>query len=76
MTPRWLLDRLPESRVYGIEPDPDRAAFASRVVGKRGMIVRGRAPDLPETPAPADMATMLDMVHFLDEEGFRLTLER
>ncbi|MEW6666894.1 MAG: methyltransferase domain-containing protein [Thermodesulfobacteriota bacterium] len=72
----WLLERFPESRVYGIEPNPDRVAIASKAVGKRGLILRGRAPEMPETPAPADMATMLDVVHYLDDEGFRLTLQR
>lgn len=72
----WLLEHLPESKVYGIDPDPDRVAFASKAVGKRGLIVRGRAPEIPQTPAPAEMATMLDMAHYLDDEGLRLTLER
>jgi predicted exporter len=72
----WLLEHLPESSVYGIDPDPDRVAFASKAVGKRGLIVRGCAPEMPNTPAPADMATMLDMAHYLDDEGLRLTLER
>jgi predicted exporter/precorrin-6B methylase 2 len=72
----WLLDRFQESRIYGIDPDPGRVAFASRAVGKRGLIVCGRAPEMPKTDAPADMATLLDMVHYLDDEGLRLTLER
>jgi predicted O-methyltransferase YrrM len=72
----WLLGRFPGSKVYGIEPDPDRVSVASRALGRRGVIDCGRAPDMPRAPAPADMATMLDMVHYLDDEALRLTLER
>jgi len=72
----WLLERFPGSKVYGIEPDPDRVSVASRALGRRGVIDCGGAPDMPRAPAPADMATMLDMVHYLDDEALRLTLER
>jgi len=72
----WFLERFPESSVYGIDPDPERVVSATKAVGKRGLIVCGRAPEMPDTPVPADMATMLDMMHYLDDEGLRLTLER
>ncbi|RJR28859.1 MAG: methyltransferase domain-containing protein [Desulfobacteraceae bacterium] len=72
----WLLEQFQGSKVYGIEPDAERAAFASKAVGKGGAIVTGRAPDLPPAPAPADLATMLDMVHYLNDEDLRLALER
>ena len=72
----WLLERYPESSVYGIDPDPDRVAVASKTVGKRGLVVCGRAPEMPMAPAPADLAMMLDVVYYLDDEGLRLTLER
>jgi SAM-dependent methyltransferase len=72
----WFLERFPESRVYGIDPDPDRVRVASMAVGKRGTISRGRAPDIPTVPEPADIALMLDIAHFLRDDELRLTFER
>ena len=72
----WLLERFPESRVYGIDPDPDRVRVASMAVGKRGFITRGRAPDVPTVPEPADLALMLDSVHYLKDDELRLTLRK
>lgn len=72
----WLIERFPEAFLYGIEPAAERVRIASLVVGPRGRIVQGRAPDVPEVPRAADLTTMLDMVHFLDDEALRLTLAR
>jgi predicted exporter len=71
----WLLERFPESKVYGIDPDPDRVRVASMAAGNRGFINRGRAPDVPTAPEPADLALMLDSVHYLKDNELRLTLE-
>ncbi len=72
----WMLERFADATVYGIDPDPGRVSVASRAVGKRGFIAVAGAPDIPVTPGPVDMATMLDMIHFLDDDQFRLTLIR
>ena len=72
----WVLERFPDAMVYGIDPDPRRVRVASRAVGKRGFIAVAGAPDIPKTPGPVDMATMLDMIHFLDDDQFSLTLKR
>ena len=72
----WLLERFPEARVYGIEPDPDRVRVASMAIGKRGFITRGRAPDMPSVPEPADVAFILDSAHYLKDDELRLTFER
>ncbi|MFZ0614157.1 MAG: MMPL family transporter [Desulfobacterales bacterium] len=72
----WLIERFPEAFLYGIEPAAERVRIASLAVGPRGRIVQGRAPDVPEVPRAADLTTMLDMVHFLDDEALRLTLAR
>jgi hypothetical protein len=45
-------------------------------VGKRGFITRGRAPDIPTVPEPANVALMLDSVHYLRDDELRLTFER
>ncbi|MFH0999090.1 MAG: class I SAM-dependent methyltransferase [Pseudomonadota bacterium] len=71
----WILERFPHTLVYGIDPDPGRVCVASRAVGKRGFITIAGAPDIPRTPGPVDMATMLDIIHFLDDDQFRLTLK-
>ena len=72
----WILERFPDALVYGIDPDPRRVRVASRAVGERGFIAVAAAPDIPKTPGPADLATMLDMIHFLDDDHFRLTLKK
>ena len=72
----WILERFAGARVYGIDPDPGRVRVAIRAVGERGVVAVAGAPDIPRTPGPVDLATMLDMVHFLDDAQFRLTLKR
>ena len=70
----WMLERFPEAKLFGIEPDLRRVGVASRIVGKRGSIKPGRAPEIPIASAPADLAIMLDIIHYLDDEELRLTL--
>jgi uncharacterized protein len=72
----WVLERFPDAMVYGIDPDPRRVRAASRAVGKSGFIAVAGAPDIPKTPGPVDLATMLDMIHFLDDAQLSLTLKR
>ncbi len=72
----WCLARFPKARVYGIEPDEERVCVAGRVMAERGTIILGRAPQVPITPEPADLALMLDMAHYLSDEEFKLTLQR
>ncbi|MDO9110970.1 MAG: class I SAM-dependent methyltransferase [Desulfatirhabdiaceae bacterium] len=72
----WMLERFADATVYGIDPDPRRVSVASRAVGKRGFFAVAGAPEIPETPGSVDLATMLDMIHFLDDDQFRLTLIR
>ncbi|MFC1856858.1 methyltransferase domain-containing protein [Thermodesulfobacteriota bacterium] len=72
----WLLERFPESTVYGIDPDPKRVRVAARAVGIRGSINTGRAPDIGEISDQADMALMLDIMHYLNDNELNLTLRR
>ena len=72
----WLLELYPRARVYGIEPDPERVRYASRAIGTRGTVKIGQAPDLPDVPGKADTALLLDMIHLLTDDEFRLTLLR
>jgi predicted exporter len=70
----WLLELFPEVRIYGIEPDRRRVRVAGRVVGRRGAITVGAAPDLPDVPEKADTAMILDVIHMLSDEDLRRTL--
>jgi hypothetical protein len=70
----WLLERFEGAVLHGIEPEAERVRVASAAVGARGAIRRGRAPDLPEAERPADLATMIDMAHFLSDEELVATL--
>lgn len=72
----WVLERFPDAIVYGIDPDPRRVSVASLAVGKRGFITVSGAPDIPKMSGSVDLAMMLDIIHFLDDDQFRLTLIR
>ena len=72
----WLLERFPNAYIYGIEPSKKRARIASFAVGVRGTVTQGYAPDVPEVSRAADLTTLLDMVHFLDDDALLLTLAR
>ncbi len=72
----WLLETFPEAEIYGIDPDPERVRFASMAIGERGIVQCGNAPDVPSPPEPADAAIILDVIHFLDDDDLRVTLER
>ena len=72
----WLLERFPEAKVYGIDPDPERVRVASMALGENGIVTPGRTPDLPGAPGPADLVMMLDMLHYIDDDELRLTLQR
>ena len=72
----WLLELFPDTRVYCIEPDIERVRVASRAIGDRGAIIQGSAPDIPDVPVPADVAVMLDMIHYLTDDDLKLTLQK
>ncbi len=71
----WCLESLPQSRVFGIDPDPERVRVAARAIGCRGTVVQGWAPALPEVPEAADVVLLLDMLHYLDDEAVCTLLE-
>ena len=72
----WLIENFAELKIYGIDLDSNRVRIASRALGQRGVIVHGRAPDVPRTPHPADAAVMLDLLHYLNDDDLGLTLQR
>jgi predicted exporter len=72
----WLLERFPGALLTGIDPDAGRIRVAARALGENGTVETGGAPDIPMVSHPVDLAMMLDMVHFLDDDGLILTLDR
>ncbi|MBI5488313.1 MAG: MMPL family transporter [Deltaproteobacteria bacterium] len=70
----YLLARLPEARVTGVDPDAGRVRIAARVFGPRGEAICGGAPELPASPARIDVAICLDVIHQLSDEQFAATL--
>jgi len=72
----WLAETFPTARIYGIEPDPNRVRVANRALDGNGAVITGWAPTLPDAPAAADGAFMLDMLHFLTPEDLLLLLQR
>jgi SAM-dependent methyltransferase len=69
----WMLGRSAALRVVGVEPDEDRVAVARFVLGARGEVYEGAAPDaLPQVSAAA--VVCLDVIHHLDGDGLARTL--
>lgn len=72
----WLSERFPGARVYGLEPLADRVRVANLTLEDRGRVTLGGAPEIPNASRPAQLATMLDMTHYLDDAAVGLTLKR
>jgi SAM-dependent methyltransferase len=69
----FTLARSAEVRIVGVEPDEDRVGVARYVLGQRGEVHLGAAPEtLPEVAASAVLC--LDMIHYLDDDGLASTL--
>ena len=64
----WCLEYFENTKLFGLDPDPERVRVASLVTGNRGTICRGRAPELPPVPQPAELVLLLDMLHYLDDK--------
>jgi len=71
----WLLEVYPDARIYGIEPAPERARLSSIVVGGRGEVVCSAAPNIPVAADGAELAMMIDMLHYLDDHVLNSTLQ-
>lgn len=72
----WLLEIYPNAQVYGLEPDEERVLIANRVIGSRGHVEVGRAPELPDVEGSVDYVLMLDMIHLINDEEMQLVLNR
>jgi SAM-dependent methyltransferase len=72
----WLLEIYPRAEVFGIEPDEERVLIASRVIGSRGYVEVGRAPDLPQVEGLVDYVLMLDMLHLISDKEVQICFQR
>jgi len=72
----WLLEIYPQAKIFGLDPDEERVLIASRVIGERGRVEVGRAPDLPAVEGRVDYVLMLDMIHLISDEEAKLALRR
>ena len=64
----WCLEYFAGSRVFGLDPDPERVRVAALATGDQGKIKQGWAPEMPDVPGPVDLILLLDMLHYLDDE--------
>jgi predicted exporter/SAM-dependent methyltransferase len=66
----WCLESFKDARVVAIDPDPERVRVANIVLGDRGTVTQGWAPDMPPLPGnSADLVLLLDMLHYVDDEA-------
>ncbi|MBN2192078.1 MAG: methyltransferase domain-containing protein [Polyangiaceae bacterium] len=70
----YLLASHDEASVVATEPDPERARIARLTLGSRGAVHELQAPALPEGEGGFDLALMLDVAHYLDDETLDATL--
>jgi len=74
ITSLWILEHFPESKVFAVEPDFERARIAGNVIKERGTITQGTAPNLPKLTKKADAALMIDMTHYLNDKDLQQIL--
>ena len=64
----WCLGHFKDARLYGYDPDPERVRVANLATAERGIITAGWAPEMPDVKGDVDIALLLDMLHYLDDE--------
>ena len=72
----WLAEHFQSAKIYGIDPISERVRVAAMALGENGNIQTGRAPEVPKPGKAADVAVVLDVIHFLNDEELKTTLER
>lgn len=78
----WLLEKYPKLIIYGLEPNETRVKIAKKAMGKRGIIKEGKAPFLDDISISqiknqkVNVAVAFDMLHYLTDNEFYLTLEK
>jgi predicted exporter len=72
----WLLEILPGARIFGVEPDAERARVAALVVGERGEVHCRAAFEFPDVGGDADLAVFLDGIEHLEDGLLEESLRR
>ena len=65
----YCLEYCKNAKLIAFDPDPERVRVATLAVGSRGEVTIAMAPQLPETASGADLALILDMLHYLDDDS-------
>ncbi len=65
----YCLELCQNARLIAFDPDPERVRVATLAAGSRGEVTVGLAPQLPVAAAGADIALILDMLHYLDDDS-------
>ncbi|RUM40674.1 MAG: MMPL family protein [Desulfocapsa sp.] len=63
----YCLELCKNAKLIAFDPDPERVRVAALAAGDRGEAVIGVAPQLPDAADGADLALILDMLHYLDD---------
>ena len=73
-----LLEWRSELRIFGIDPDAARVRAAGAAFGNRGQAFVGSAPEfeVPGLPDRFDAVFVLDVIHFITDSAFDLTLRK
>ncbi len=75
VTSAWLIAMNPRVRICAMDPAPERARIAKRIVGGRGEVFQAGAPAVPDCKYAADLVLMLDMIHYLSDAQLGETLQ-
>jgi SAM-dependent methyltransferase len=71
----WLLALHPGLRFVGLEPDPEKARVARRVIGSNGLVLENSARYLPAEPQQVDAVLLLDVGHFIPDPDLERLLQ-
>jgi predicted exporter/SAM-dependent methyltransferase len=70
----WLAELYPDLRFVCLEPDPSRSRIAARVLSDRAEVLTSGAAEVKAVSGPFDAATILDVIHFLDDDQLQAVL--
>ncbi len=65
----WCLEYCKQAKLTGLDPDAERIRVARLAMGEPAELLIQSAADLPVMAQPADLALLLDMLHYLDDES-------
>ena len=74
----FLLEWFDTAELYAVEPSGQRVRAAQRVLGSRGHVLQGAAPDFESAALPDqfDAVFSLDVLYLLNDSDLDLTLSR